>query len=60
MTGSSCRDGLAIAAAAPHARYVRAFNTWGWQNFADPIPGTALFFAADPSARPAAEPDVTR
>ncbi len=44
-----------IAAAAPSARYVRAFNTLGWENFADPLPGTALFFAADPEARTAAE-----
>jgi hypothetical protein len=44
---------------APQARYVRAFNTLGWENFAEPLPGTALFFAADPSARPAAEELIT-
>jgi 8-hydroxy-5-deazaflavin:NADPH oxidoreductase len=44
-----------IAAAAPSARYVRAFNSMGWENFADPAPGTNLFFAADPEARTAAE-----
>jgi predicted dinucleotide-binding enzyme len=49
----------AIAATAPDARYVRAFNTLGWENFADPPPGAALFFAADPAARPAAEELIT-
>ena len=44
-----------IAAVAPSARYVRAFNSLGWENFADPVPGTGLFFAADPSARAATE-----
>jgi 8-hydroxy-5-deazaflavin:NADPH oxidoreductase len=44
-----------IADASPQARYVRAFNTLGWENFADPMPGTNLFFAADPEARTVAE-----
>ena len=44
-----------VADAAPQARYVRAFNTLGWENFASPLPGTSLFFAADPEARRAAE-----
>jgi hypothetical protein len=44
-----------IADAAPSARYVRAFNSLGWENFADPVPGTNLFFAADPEARAVAE-----
>ena len=44
-----------IADAAPRARYVRAFNTLGWENFVSPLPGTTLFFAADPEARPVAE-----
>jgi len=44
-----------IAAAAPSARYVRAFNSLGWENFAGPLPGANLFFAADPEARAPAE-----
>ena len=44
-----------IADAAPTARYVRAFNSLGWENFAHPAPGANLFFAADPDARAAAE-----
>jgi 8-hydroxy-5-deazaflavin:NADPH oxidoreductase len=44
-----------ISAAAPSARYARAFNSLGWENFADPIPGTNLFFAADAEARTTAE-----
>jgi predicted dinucleotide-binding enzyme len=39
----------------PDARYVRAFNSLGWENFADPVPGANLFFAADPTARSVAE-----
>src|SRR5271157_3909896 len=46
-------------AAAPGAAYVRAFNTLGWENFADPPPGAVLFFAADPGARPLAEELIT-
>jgi predicted dinucleotide-binding enzyme len=44
-----------IAAAAPSARYVRAFNSLGWENFAEPMPGTNMFFAADPDARATAD-----
>jgi 8-hydroxy-5-deazaflavin:NADPH oxidoreductase len=49
----------AVTAAAPGAGYVRAFNTLGWENFADPPPGAALFFAADAGARPLAEDLIT-
>ena len=45
----------AIKAAAPDARYARAFSTLGWENFAEPLPGANLFFAADPEARAVAE-----
>ena len=49
----------AITAAAPGARYARAFHSLGWENFADPPAGAALFFTADPGARPAAEELIT-
>lgn len=49
----------AITAAAPGAHYARAFHALGWENLADPPPGAALFFAADPAARPAAEELIT-
>jgi hypothetical protein len=45
----------AITAGAPDVKYVRAFNIYGWENFADPYPGTTLFFAADPAARAVTE-----
>ncbi len=48
-----------IADAAPQARYVRAFNSLGWENFANPMPGTNMFFAADPEARATAEELIT-
>jgi 8-hydroxy-5-deazaflavin:NADPH oxidoreductase len=48
-----------IVAAAPQARYVRAFNSLGWENFVTPLPGTHLFFAADPEARTVAEELIT-
>jgi hypothetical protein len=55
MGGAEYNSRAAISAAAPDAKYVRAFNTLGWENFADPLPGTQLFFAADPAARQVAE-----
>ncbi|HEY1920037.1 MAG TPA: NAD(P)-binding domain-containing protein [Streptosporangiaceae bacterium] len=48
-----------IADAAPQARYVRAFSTLGWENFADPLPGTAMFYAADPAATDVAKQLIT-
>jgi predicted dinucleotide-binding enzyme len=44
----------AIAVAAPSARYVRAFNALGWENFADPdFDGVAadLFYSAPDADR---------
>ena len=48
----------AIRSAAAGARYVRAFNTLGWENFADPEFGDGpadLFFSASVADRPDAE-----
>ena len=60
MGGGAQYDSRAlIADAAPSARYVRAFNSLGWENFADPLPGANLFFAADPDARAVAEELIT-
>jgi 8-hydroxy-5-deazaflavin:NADPH oxidoreductase len=55
MSGPVPDARAAITAAVPDVRYVRAFNTLGWENFADPLPGAALFFAAEPSARETSE-----
>jgi 8-hydroxy-5-deazaflavin:NADPH oxidoreductase len=45
----------AITAGVSGVKYARAFNIYGWENFADPHPGTTLFFAADPAARAVTE-----
>jgi hypothetical protein len=45
----------AITVGVPSVKYVGAFSIYGWENFADPLPGTTLFFAADPAARDVAE-----
>jgi len=55
MGASVVNNRAEIAAAAPDVKYVRAFNTLGWENFADPLPDADLFFAADPEARAIAE-----
>lgn len=47
-----------IAAAVPNARYVRAFNSLGWENFAEPrFDGLAadLFFTGSPADRETVE-----
>ena len=55
MGGDAPDSRAAITGAVPNVRYVRAFSTLGWENFADPLPGSASFFAAAPSARATAE-----
>ena len=55
MGGPDFNSRKEITAAAPTAQYVRAFNSLGWENFADPMAGAALIFAADPGARAVAQ-----
>jgi predicted dinucleotide-binding enzyme len=55
MGGPVVNNRTEIVAAAPDAKYVRAFNTLGWENFAEPLADADLFFAADPEARAIAE-----
>lgn len=54
----SANAAAAIGQAAPRARYTRAFNTLGWENFADPlfdgVPAD-LFFSAPAADRAAVE-----
>lgn len=55
---TSANAAAAITAAAPNAHYVRAFNTLGWENFADPtFAGVAadLFFSAPEADRDVVE-----
>jgi 8-hydroxy-5-deazaflavin:NADPH oxidoreductase len=55
MGGPVVNNRAEIVAAAPGAQYVRAFNTLGWENFAEPPPDADLFFAGDEGARATAE-----
>jgi predicted dinucleotide-binding enzyme len=55
MGGPVVNNRAEIVDAAPDAHYVRAFNTLGWENFAEPLADADLFFAADPEARATAE-----
>jgi predicted dinucleotide-binding enzyme len=55
---ASANAAAAIAQAAPNARYARAFNTLGWENFAAPtFDGVAadLFFSAPETDRDVVE-----
>jgi predicted dinucleotide-binding enzyme len=56
--GGSANAAAAVAEAAPQARYVRAFNTLGWENFANPtFDGVAadLFFSGPAAERETVE-----
>jgi len=51
-----------LAEAAPTARYARAFNTLGWENFADPVfdgEPADLFFSCSADDRPVLEELIT-
>ena len=59
---ASANAASAISASAPSARYVRAFNTLGWENFANPtFDGVAadLFFSAPTADREVVERLIT-
>lgn len=56
--GPAANAAAELAAAAPTARYARAFNTLGWENFAEPLFDGApadLFFSCQPDDRAALE-----
>lgn len=51
-----------LAEAAPTARYARAFNTLGWENFADPVfdgEPADLFFSSSLADRPVLDELIT-
>ena len=51
-----------ISTAVPNARYARAFNTLGWENFADPVfdgEPADLFFSCAERDRPVVEELIT-
>jgi predicted dinucleotide-binding enzyme len=58
MGGPVANAAAQLAAAVPSARYVRAFNSLGWENFAEPtFDGVAadLFFTGSPADRETVE-----
>jgi len=62
VTGAVANAAAAIEQAVPNARYVRAFNTLGWENFAQPtFDGVAadLFFSAPEADRDVVERLIT-
>ena len=63
IRGAVANAHQAIAAAVPGVRYARAFNSLGWENFADPdfdgTPADLLFSTADAADRAATEELIT-